>query len=113
MKFLADENFSKPILRLIVKAGYSVKTIQQKSLQGSSDNIVATIAFKEKRIVLTFDKDFLINQPEDLRAVIFDFPRTPTSEIIPLMKGFLRDVKIITRSKYKIFKFNKSGLAEV
>lgn len=110
MKFLADEDFPKPLVTKIQRLGRSVKTIQQKKLQGSSDETVANLALKEKRIILTFDKDFLKNQPKSLQVVIFHFPKTPTSEIIPLIEGFLKDLKQIKLSKNSVFKFSKSGL---
>lgn len=109
MKFLADENFARPVVVAIKKLGYSVKTIQQKNLQGSSDETVTNIALKEKRIVLTFDKDFLKNQPRNLQAVVFEFPKVPTTEIIPVVEKFLIDLSNI-KTKDKIFIFSKRGL---
>ena len=113
MKFLADEDFPKPLVNVIRKSGHSVKTIQQKNLQGSSDETVADIALKEKRILLTFDKDFLKKQPKNLQAVIFEFPRIPTIEIIPLIGNFLQDLEKLKFLKGKILKFNKYGLGIV
>lgn len=113
MKFLADENFPKPLTTRIRNLGYSVKTIQQKNLQGSSDEIVGNLALKEKRIVLTFDKDFLKNQPKTLQVIVFHFPKTPTFEISPLIEGFLKDFKQIKFSKNKILKFSKYGLSTI
>ena len=110
MKFLADEDFPKPLVNIIRKSGHSVKTIQQKNLQGSSDETVAGIALKEKRILLTFDKDFLKNQPTYLRAVVFEFPRMPTLEVIPLIEPFLKDREKLKSPRGKILKFNKHGL---
>ncbi|GEM_PF-1771587 len=110
MKFLADEDFPKPLAVKIQKLGHSVKTIQQKNLQGSSDEMVANLALKEKRIILTLDKDFLKNQPKSLQVIIFHFPKTPTSEIIPLIENFLKDLKHVKLSKNKILKFSKPGL---
>lgn len=110
MKFLADEDFPKPLVIKIQKLGFSVKTIQQKKLQGSSDETVANLALREKRIVLTFDKDFLKNQPKKLQVVIFHFPKTPTAEISPLIEAFLVDLKQAKLSKGKILKFSKNGL---
>jgi len=66
MKFLADEDFPKPLVTKIRSLGHLIKTVQQKNLQGSSDEIVASLALREKRIILTFDKDFLTNQTENL-----------------------------------------------
>ena len=110
MKFLADEDFPKPLVVKIRSAGYSVKTIQQKALQGSSDKIVANLALKEKRIILTFDKDFLKNQAEKLQVIIFSFPKIPTSEIILLIGNFLKDLKQFKLSKSNVLKFSKNGL---
>lgn len=110
MKFLADEDFPKPLVTKIRNLGYSVKTIQQKNLQGSSDETVANLAIKEKRIILTLDKSFPKNKPENLQAVIFSFPKTPTIEILPLIENFLIELKLIKLSKGKILKFSKGGL---
>ncbi len=113
MKFLADENFPKPLIIKIRQLGHSVKTIQLKNLQGSSDQTVASIAIKEKRIVLTFDKDFLEDQLPQLQAIIFHFPKTPTSEITPLMGNFLDALTSKKSSQIRILKFSKHGLDKV
>lgn len=110
MKFLADEDFPKPLVTKIQKLGFSVKTIQQKNLQGSSDEVVSNLSLKEKRIILTFDKDFLKNQPKNLQVVIFHFPKIPTSEITPLIGNLLTDLKTVKLSKGKVLKFSKGGL---
>lgn len=113
MKFLADEDFPKPLSIKIRNFGYSVKTVQQKNLQGSSDEVVTDIAIKEKRLILTFDKNFPKDKPKRLQAVVFHFPKLPTSEIIPLIETFLKDLKQIKTPQGKILKFSKSGLEEL
>lgn len=110
MKFLADEDFPKPLVTTIRKFGHSVKTIQQKGLRGASDQTVANIALKEKRIVLTFDKDFLKNQLANSKIILFEFPRTPTSEITFLIKTFVADLDKINMSKDNMLTFSKRGL---
>jgi len=112
MRFLADEDFPKPLVVKIRNLGFSVKTVQQKNLQGSSDETVANLGIKEKRIILTFDKNFPKNKPKNLQAIIFHFPKIPTSEITPLIDIFLKDLKQIKISKSKILKFSKAGLEE-
>lgn len=109
MRFLTDENFPRPVIKTIRILGHSVKTIQEKNLQGSSDEIVGGIALKEKRIVLTFDKDFLENQPQNLQTVVFEFPKVSTAQIIPLVEEFLLEFGDIN-TKAKIFIFSKRGL---
>lgn len=110
MRFLADEDFPKPLVNVIRNFGHSVQTIQQKGLQGSSDETVANIALKGDRIVLTFDKDFLENQPDKIQAIVFEFPRVPTSEIVILIEIFLQDLKQLKLPKGKILQFSKRGL---
>ncbi len=110
MKFLADENFPRPLVNIIRSFGHSVKTVQQKNLQGSSDEAVRDITQVEKRILLTFDKDFLKNQQKSLKVIIFDFPRILTSEIIPLIDSFLSDLEELKFIEIKVLKFSKHGL---
>lgn len=110
MRFLADEDFPKPLVVKIRKFGYAVKTIQQKNLQGSSDEVIASLALKERRIILTFDKDFLKKQSQKLTVIIFHFPRIPTSEIIPLIENLLTELQKLKLSKGKTLKFSKNGL---
>lgn len=112
MKFLADEDFPKPLVVKIRSFGHSVKTIQQKNLQGSSDEVVCDLALKERRIILTFDKNFPRDKPKNLQAVIFHFPKVPTSEIILLMENFLADLSKVKLTKGTILKFTKNSLEE-
>lgn len=58
------------------------------------------------------DEDFPKNKPKNLQAVIFHFPKVPTSEIIPLIENFLKDLEQIKMSKGKTLKYSKSGLEE-
>lgn len=71
MRFLADEDFPKPLVVKIRSLGHSVKTIQQKNLQGVSDDVVTDIALEEKRIILTLDKNFPKDKPENLQVIVF------------------------------------------
>lgn len=112
MKFLADENFPKPLVKKLQNLGFSVKTVQQKSLQGSSDQVVANLAQTEERVILTFDKNFLKGQLLQVPLVIFDFPRVPTQEIVIKIEAFISTLQKQDLSKQKVLKFSKSGLEE-
>ncbi len=57
MRFLADENFPGLAVAALRSAGHDVLWICEAS-PGSSDQEVLQIAGKERRILLTFDKDF-------------------------------------------------------
>lgn len=106
MKFLADEDFPKPITTVIRKLGHSVRTVQQLKVHGASDLTVAKIAIKSKRILLTFDNDFTATGSN--RLVIFKFPKIPTSEILDLIPSFLKEIENYS-GKIKL-QFSEKGI---
>ena len=57
MKFLADENFPRPALEALLKAGWDVVSIAEEC-PGVPDEDVAALCAAQERILLTFDKDF-------------------------------------------------------
>ena len=65
LKFLADENVAPRVVEALKKEGFDVTSIFERKLTKSSDEIILKLARKEKRVILTHDKDFgnLIRQP--------------------------------------------------
>lgn len=57
MEFLANENFPKPSIQLLLNKGYDVYSVSDM-LSGISDLEVISFAVKKKQIILTFDKDY-------------------------------------------------------
>src|SRR5580658_10516338 len=57
MKFLADENFPRPVLFVLRDAGNDVRSVAE-DCPGSSDEEVAELCDRDERVLLTFDKDF-------------------------------------------------------
>jgi predicted nuclease of predicted toxin-antitoxin system len=57
MRIVADENFPFPSVRAMRQMGIDILSIQQ-SFPGFSDTEVLRVAVREKRILLTFDRDF-------------------------------------------------------
>lgn len=57
MKFLANENFPFPSIRILQTHGYDVKCIAETNF-GVTDTEVLNIAQNEDRIILTLDKDY-------------------------------------------------------
>ncbi len=58
MRFLIDENVIPVVVSLLRKEGYDVKDIKEEKLYGLKDSELFRIAIKEKRTVITHDKDF-------------------------------------------------------
>jgi|SRR3989344_403573 len=113
MRFLADEDFPKTIAKAISKFGHSVFTVQELGINKSSDEAVGRIAFKGKRIVLTFDKDFLEKKITNSPVVVFDFPEETNEDIEKLLEQFLEELSKLKLAKSKILKFSKNGLEVV
>jgi len=57
MKLLADENIPASVVRILEEEGYDIRWIRIDS-PGISDIEVMRYAHQEKRIILTYDKDF-------------------------------------------------------
>jgi hypothetical protein len=57
MRILADENFPRPAVAALRKAGWDVFSIMEEC-PGVSDDDVANLCEEQQRILLTFDKDF-------------------------------------------------------
>ena len=58
MRFVADENIPNSLIKAIRRKGYSVKDLKEDNLAGIDDFELISLAKKEKRIIITFDKDF-------------------------------------------------------
>jgi predicted nuclease of predicted toxin-antitoxin system len=59
MKFLVDINIPQSVIRYLIEDGYDVLDIKKQSLN-LKDTELIEIARKEKRIILTKDKDFIV-----------------------------------------------------
>lgn len=57
MRFLADENFPGPLVRLLRQAGHDV-VWARTDCAGWKDPVLLEFAESEERILLTLDKDF-------------------------------------------------------
>jgi predicted nuclease of predicted toxin-antitoxin system len=84
MRFLADENFPLPSVRVLRQSGHDVVSISEDS-PGARDHEVLRRANEENRILLTLDRDFgeLIFRhglPSPLGVVYLRFPRTSPAE---------------------------------
>ena len=57
LRFLADENFPGDVVEAITDFGYNTSWIRRDA-PGISDDVVLKMAMEEKRVLITFDKDF-------------------------------------------------------
>ena len=75
-RFLIDESVGMEVARLIRDRGWNVCYVDDVGLLGRSDEEVLAFAWKEQRILLTYEFDFL----DDSR---FPFHRNPGLVVLP------------------------------
>ena len=57
MRIVANENVSSTVIRELRQRGHDVLSVKE-SMRGSSDEHVLAMAQRERRLILTHDKDF-------------------------------------------------------
>ncbi len=114
MKFLADENVSRTLVVKLRLEGFDVKDIKEKQLYGISDEDVLKIAVKEKRIIITHDKDFLdfFNKSVLHSGIILlrfsnQAPQNIAQRVIPLLcskvsRKFRKAIVIVSDTRVEI-----------
>ncbi len=93
MKFLADENFPLPSVRRLREAGHDVAAIATDE-PGLPDEQVLSLAFREERIILTFDRDYgrllyEVGLPPPTGVVYFRFVPSSFEEPAEYLLGLL------------------------
>ncbi|MDO8582328.1 MAG: DUF5615 family PIN-like protein, partial [bacterium] len=62
MFFLADENIASSVIRALRQAGHSVFDVKEEGRFGLADNAIVALAVRQQSIILTHDKDFLMQR---------------------------------------------------
>jgi len=58
LRFLADENIAPRVIEALKKEKFDVSSVYEIGLSATPDEEILKVAEKEKRIILTHDKDF-------------------------------------------------------
>lgn len=100
MKLLADENFPPTLISYLQRKRHNVKRIQ-RSMSGVADSTVREKALLGKRIIISFDKDYLksVEGKEDVSVMVLDFPRLKPEEIIPYMDSIIDTISSLKKKK--------------
>jgi len=99
IKFLADENIAFRVIETLREEKFNVLSIYEEKLSGLSDEKILRMAQRQKRIILTHDKDFgnLIHQPHQLHSGIIllrlknQSPQNVINHLIPFLKKIKLD----------------------
>lgn len=115
MKFLTDENIASLVVSMIRKRGFNVKDIKEERLYGFDDKKIIELANKEKRIIITYDKDFaeLINNRKHNGVVLIKSRKQSPENVAEILIKFLssnfkekikENLVIVTENKIIIHK---------
>jgi len=58
MKFIADENVARLVIRHLRDIGHDVVSIVEVGLAGTDDDDIIAMGLRERSIIITHDKDF-------------------------------------------------------
>jgi len=101
MRLFANENLYEPVIGYLREIGNDVLCIREAGLSGISDDEVYQIACKEKRIIITMDKDFtrmLRFPPEKCGGIIvvkiYKRAVDKTLEIFKKLYGSLKEKEV-------------------
>lgn len=96
MRIVADENLFEPIIKFLRSSGNDVLSIRE-GFSGISDDEVFQLACKEKRVIITMDKDF---------SRVFRFPPNKCGGIIviKIYKRTIDETLEIFKKFYKLIK---------
>jgi len=93
MQFKTDENLPIEVAVLFRQAGYNTLTIWDQELVGSNDDEIATICQRERRCLITLDKDFAdirTYPPEDFAGImILRLKQQDKPKILEIVKKLL------------------------
>ena len=97
MKIVADENLFEPIIDYLRELGHDVFSIRNTSHSGISDDEIYTLACREKRVIMTMDKDFsriLRFPPERCGGiVVVKIYKRPVEETLNIFKKFYQNIQ--------------------
>lgn len=97
MNFIADENLFEPVINYLKTLGHSVFSIRDENLSGISDDEIYQIACKEKRIIITMDKDFskVVRYPAKNCGgiILVKIYRRTVDETLNIFKSYFEKIK--------------------
>ena len=94
-RFLLDENVSNNLKKRLVLNGYDVITIQDLNKRGVKNSEIMELARIEKRILITYDKDFVFFRHKiDNYLIIIDVHPLIDENVLPIFQNFLKSLNL-------------------
>lgn len=98
MRIKLDENLSSQLKLFLQSKGHDIETTYDENISGQPDIHVASVSFKENRMLLSLDKEFSDIRkypPGSLPGIIVFRPRRlGPGTVIPFIQNFINDVDL-------------------
>lgn len=95
MRFLADESCDFAVVRALRAEGYDVVAVSEFARRSVDDDVIAQ-AYREKRILLTEDKDFgwlvYVSQADSAGVILIRFPGNVRSTLTRAISRLAREM---------------------
>jgi len=106
MKFLADENFPMPSMKLLRNLGFDIAHVAE-NYQSESDMAIMGLARQQDRIIITFDRDFgeLIfkrHQPAPAGVIYLRFEPTYPTETGEILAALFESGAVNFAGKFTV-----------
>lgn len=89
-QFLLDENVRKELLPFLENLGFSARIAPK----GSSDEMLASISIKEKRVLVTNDEDFSEHPKSAIFSVVWlRIPQNDSQSLLRMFNQLLKECK--------------------
>ena len=96
MKFLADENITRKLVKLFKVTGYDIESVQSLNLRGIRNSRLLNKSIELERILITFDSDFKTELKKEYPGIIYiDIVPNIDSFVLPIIEKFLPSLKEI------------------
>ena len=98
IKIIADEGIAKSTIRLLKEAGWDVISVHEANLAGAPDPDIVEYAIKNKRIVLTLDRDFgelyYFATPKEIGIILIKAKPQTLENINEVLGNFIKSQEI-------------------
>ncbi len=91
MRFIADENIPASLIKIVRQKGSSIRDIKEEGWSGIKDKELMEISKREKRVIITFDKDFASYHHKSHGGVILLRYKDKSSKHVAEQFGYFLD----------------------
>lgn len=109
ISFIADENIAPGVIKFLRESDFDILSVSEEKFNGYDDEKILKLAIKQKRIIITHDKDFgaLIHQPNRRHSgvILLRFKNQSPQNVIYHLSNFFKKIDLKnTKNKIIVIK---------